>query len=261
MNPLSGPPPEEVPLPRSPLVRVLAQVKFPLIASIEKREFIAPFQEAIKERYPVLRQEQVQSFAVGANGPVGAQPQVTWRFSDVASQWRVSLSPDFFAIETVSYTSRLDFLSRLDDVAVAVRQVFDPKLVDRVGIRYIDRLVGDAVSNISSLVRPEVGGISGTIFARNSQHSLTESLFTLDEGDQVLARWGLLPAGFAADPLALEAIDEPSWILDLDMFRTTSKAFDVTEIIREAKKFAERIYSVFRWAVTDEFLRTFGGRV
>jgi hypothetical protein len=47
-TPLTGPPPAEVPLTDPPLVRVIAQVRFPLIASVEKREFIAPFQEAFR---------------------------------------------------------------------------------------------------------------------------------------------------------------------------------------------------------------------
>ena len=51
-TPLEGPPPPEVPLADSPLVRVIAQVRFPLIASVEKRDFIAPFQEAIRKNCP-----------------------------------------------------------------------------------------------------------------------------------------------------------------------------------------------------------------
>ena len=44
MNPLVGSPPAEVPLTDPPLVRVIAQVRFPTILSVENAEFIAPFQ-------------------------------------------------------------------------------------------------------------------------------------------------------------------------------------------------------------------------
>ncbi|MGD8207441.1 MAG: TIGR04255 family protein, partial [Thiohalocapsa sp.] len=60
-TPLTGPPPAEVPLSDAPLVRVIAQVRFPLVASVEKGDFIAPFQEAIRAEYPVLRPEQNRS--------------------------------------------------------------------------------------------------------------------------------------------------------------------------------------------------------
>lgn len=67
-SPLSGPPPVEVPLNAPPIVRVIAQVRFPLIASIEKQEFIAQFQEAIRRDYPVLRQEQSRSLVLSSEG-------------------------------------------------------------------------------------------------------------------------------------------------------------------------------------------------
>ena len=53
-NPFAGPEPQEVYLPEAPLVKVLCQIRFPTIASIDKKEFIAPFQEAIRHNYPKL---------------------------------------------------------------------------------------------------------------------------------------------------------------------------------------------------------------
>lgn len=52
-NPLIDPPPPEVPLKSAPLIRVIAQVRFPPILSIEKQEFVASFQEAIRDKYPI----------------------------------------------------------------------------------------------------------------------------------------------------------------------------------------------------------------
>ena len=82
-NPLSAPLPAEVPLPNSPLVRVIAQVRFPPVLSIEKQEFIAPFQEAIRATYPVLHPEQVQGIVLGPLGLAPGQKQIAWRFRDV----------------------------------------------------------------------------------------------------------------------------------------------------------------------------------
>lgn len=36
--------------------------------------------------------------------------------------------------------------------------------------------------------------------------------------------------------------------------------FDVGRVIAEAKRYAERIYTIFRWAVTDEFLVRYAGK-
>lgn len=81
-SPLTGPPPTEVPLTDAPLVRVVAQVRFPLVASVEKRDFIGPFQEAIRAEYPVLRPEQSRSFVLGQQELINARANTVWRFHD-----------------------------------------------------------------------------------------------------------------------------------------------------------------------------------
>jgi uncharacterized protein (TIGR04255 family) len=262
VNPLSAPLPAEVPLPNSPLVRVIAQVRFPPVLSIERQDFIAPFQEAIRATYPVLHPEQVQGIMLGPLGVAPGQKQIAWRFSDVEDKWRVSVTTEFIAIETTSYTSRSDFLNRLRFVLDAFREHVEPALVQRLGIRYIDRVTGDALAEIGQLVQKEVLGIVSTSFSEQARHSVTETLFDLPASkEQLLARWGRIPAGATVDPNAIEPIDEPSWILDLDMFSDDQHPFLPEEIVATARTYAARLYTVFRWAVTNEFLLRYGGEL
>ncbi|MEQ8962151.1 MAG: TIGR04255 family protein [Coleofasciculus sp. C2-GNP5-27] len=104
-NPLIAQPPQEVPLKDAPLVRVIAQVRFPPILSIEKKEFVGSFQEAIRETYPILHLEQTQGLVLGSPDIVQTAPQLTWRFLDTTNSWRVSLAPNFVAIEPRLRTS------------------------------------------------------------------------------------------------------------------------------------------------------------
>ena len=134
-----------------------------------------------------------------------------------------------------------------------------PSQLDRLGVRYIDRITGDAVDDIAKLVRPELRGITGTIAATHAVHALSESMFELQDA-QVLARWGSLPPGLTIDPAAIEPANEKSWILDLDMFSAAPKPFVVEDVIADAQRYAERIYTVFRWAVTKDFLIRYGGK-
>ena len=60
LNPLTATPPTEVPLKNAPLVRAIAQVRFPPILSIEQQEFVGSFQEAIRQKYPILQPVQTQ---------------------------------------------------------------------------------------------------------------------------------------------------------------------------------------------------------
>lgn len=258
-SPLTASSPPEVPLPNAPLVRVIARISFPSIVSIGKNEFIAPFQEALRSEYPVLRPEQTIVFAVPSVG--SATPQTTWRFADVKGAWRVSLASDFVALETTAYVSRADFLDRLSKVVNALAEHINPQVMDRIGIRYIDRVTGEAVENLGRYVRSEVIGVIGTE-AQYIQHALSESLFTMPDGKaQLLARWGRMPKGATVDPAALEPIGQPSWILDLDMFCSTSRPFSAESVVNEVRSYAERIYTFFRWVVKEEFLKLYGGQV
>lgn len=258
-DPLTSEIPSEVALENAPLVRVVAQVRFPLVVAIDQREFIGPFQEAVRAEYPVLRQEKTHGLLLTSEGVGSAKSQTAWRFSDLKGEWRVSLAPEFLALETTAYKSRTDFLKRLRSVLLALEAHVDPKLVDRLGIRYVDRISGADVDDIAKLVRQEVRGITGTQAATHIQHALTETLFAMG-GHRVLTRWGRLPPGVTTDPGVIEPIDAPSWILDLDMFSTEAFPFEVDRLLGEADEFTQRLYAFFRWAVTNEFLSRYGAK-
>lgn len=261
MNPFTEPLPGEVPLPAAPLVRVLCQVRFPQVLSVESEVFVAPFQETLRKTYPRLTREQAEGIMFGPTGPIAAKPQTAWRFHDLEGDWRVSLTPNFLAVETTKYSSRENFMRRLRDVLVAAEEHIQPAIADRVGIRYLDRLHGDALPKLATLVRPEVLGIAAGELKGNILHSLTESLFDSDAG-QVLARWGRFPPAATMDPDFMAPIEGSSWVLDVDMFNKSghSVPFKADELVDRARSYAERIYAFFRWCVTDEFLRHYGGK-
>lgn len=261
-NPLTALPPKEVPLKDAPLIRVIAQVRFPSILSIEKKDFVGSFQEAIREKYPILQPEQTQTFVFGPQSAVQPTLQLTWRFIDTATSWRVSLAPDFMALETTAYSSRRDFLERLESVLIALDKSFNPQIIERFGLRYIDRLSGQDLQNISSLVKPEIAGMMAAEFRKDIHQTINESLFVIPGGgEKILARWGLMPANVSFDPDAIEPIAEPSWILDLDMSLSKNREFNIEALMSEGQYFAQRIYTFFRWAVEDDFLRRFGGEL
>jgi uncharacterized protein (TIGR04255 family) len=266
-RPLTGPPPSEVPLPRAPLARVIGQVAFPRILAIRNPDIVAKFQEMIRATYPILSEDRMPHIVVPPMGIPHVEEGVAWRFgdSDGTPKWRVSLAPDFLALETTAYLSRQDFLERLRVVTSCFEEALKPTEARRLGIRHINRLSGDAVDRLDKLIKPKVLGIaqpnggSPTKLAGAVIHLLTEAQFLTDEG-RMLARWGSLPANTTIDPAMLDPIDKPSWVIDLDMFVDTPQPFKSDKLISTAKSFAERVYSVFREMVTDEFLKFYGGK-
>lgn len=254
INPLVDPPPKEVPLPKAPLEWVIAMVRFPMVMEIERPEFLAEFQKVLRPKYPVGELETVQDLVLGGPAPA---PKKVWRFSD-ERRWRVSLAQDFVAVETRSYSSRDDLVGRLREALEAMTPPGQPLRVDRLGIRYIDRIRGNELSDIAKLVRAEIAGVASTPFMAGCNHAFSDSSFRVGP-DVLVARWGLMPKGVTIDPAVMDAIDEPSWLLDLDMVSQQPLAFDPQGICDKAREFAARIYTFFRWAVTPEFLTRYGG--
>jgi uncharacterized protein (TIGR04255 family) len=258
-NPLTGPPPREVPLPAAPLVRVIAQVRFPMVFSVEKMDFVAPFQEAIRAEYPIVRQEPAL-IGVGVQGQAAVRAGTIWRFHDRDGAWRVTLAPDFLALECSAYTSRRDFFDRFQRLILPLAEHVRPGLIDRLGVRYINRITGPALDQVDSLIHPSVLGALQSEVGAKARLGVSQYLFDLEEeGGQMHSRWGLLPENMTLDPDALETVAEPSWVLDVDAFIQGQRDFSPAKESASATALAERCYAFFRWAVTTRFLEHFGG--
>ena len=253
----------EIPLSSPPLLVVIAQVRFPMIASIANQGFIGSFQEELRPYYPIMRQEQEVQFAITPDGAVQAQaPNAIWRFIDLDENWRVTLAPSFLSLDVGDYTSRSEFITRFRSVLQALENHFAPQVFDRLGVRYVNRLVLDnQLPSLEDLARREVLGIVGQEIGGEATvlRSISDNEVHTPEG-VMHARWGVLPADFTLDPFHGPPIDKPSWLLDLDMYTPPSpRPFSVKGAAELAESFATRIYGVFRWAVSSELLDHFGG--
>jgi uncharacterized protein (TIGR04255 family) len=256
-----GPSVKEVPLRNAPLVSVIAQVRFPAVMSIQADPgFVAPFQEALRNDYPIMRQERQLQVLVGPSGGFPQDAGVILRFEQQdPDSWQITLAPTFVSLSAKRYSRRSDFLARLTVVLHALDSWLGPKVCDRIGIRYIDRLRGEQLAQLSKLVRPEVLGIGAAAPDSDIEvvHTLADALFRLDDSSELRSRWGLLPARGTYDP-GVEPVSETSWVLDLDHYTAGQEDFDLAAISGRAATFCDRIYRFFRWSVTDDFLDVFG---
>ena len=256
-----GPSVQEVPLTRASLVNVIAQVRFTAVMKIEDSAFVANFQESIRADYPILRPERQLGVLIG---PGGVQPQdagTVWRFETKdPDAWQVTLAPSFVSLSAKRYTRRSDLLARLTVVLHALEGWLRPNVCDRIGVRYVDRVTGDQLARLGDLVRHEVLGVAGDEALLGNVdvvHALSDSLFQLDDGSQLRGRWGRLPAGATYDP-GIEPARESSWVLDLDHYTSQPEDFDLAAIGGKVSNFCDRVYTFFRWAVTDVFLDEYG---
>lgn len=258
-SPFPTDPVPEAPLPDAPLVRVLTQIRFSPIASLTRMEFIAPFQEALREFYPTMEEQRGMQLVFGPEGVTQSAGDRQWRLSNDDKSWIVVLAPSFVSLETTRYDSRGDFVARITKIASALRSVVGEISIERLGVRYTDRLIGDrATVLLPQLVRSEVLGLTAApLNAAEIRAAVTQAEFQLPDGSTMTTRCGLLAPGNTLTP-DVQSVDEPSWVLDLDAAASGLRLSE--DVIREA---AERLcmhsYDFFRWVVTDEFIRIHGG--
>ncbi|MBL8693720.1 MAG: TIGR04255 family protein [Planctomycetes bacterium] len=259
-DPLTAPPPAEVALSRSPLERVLAQVRFAPVLSVNRPDFVGPFQEAIRSDYPHLQPETSQTWNFGSEGVASTSTAVAWRFLNSDQKWIVVLTHSFVTLETTSYVTRSDFMARFAAILEALYRLIGPTSVDRLGVRYSDRITETTAEQLGGLLRPEVFGTTPLLHGGRSGHCITESLYEVPEGF-LLARWGWMPPQVTVDAAVFPVIDRHSWILDLDVSTAAPMEFEPALLVERARSMAARSYTMFRWCVEDEFLRHFGGSI
>jgi uncharacterized protein (TIGR04255 family) len=256
--------PDEIPLPNNPLVEVIAQIRFPENASLARQEFIGPFQERLRAEFPVLRQERETGLLITPDGVATQQASTSiWRMSDADGRWTISVAPGFIALQTADYSRRADFFARLRTALTAFEEEVHPGYFDRLGVRYVNRLVGDKwLKELPRFVRREALGLAELAYssglASMSQY-VAFAQFAV-EGGSMLVRTAYLPPNVTVDP-SVAPIADASWLLDLDMSTTpaTPGKFDVNALCALGEQHSAHIYRFFRWAVTQELITVAGG--
>lgn len=257
-HPLLGPSPARVHLANSPLVRVLAVVRFPTIAAISNDLFVTGFQEAIRGHYPIGQKAESVGFSIGPEGAQPLSPDPFWRFSDLDEVWMVSLGPNFVGLETTRYTTREDFLARFQQVFAAASEHLKPARRDRIGVRYIDRISGAPLAHLVDLIHPSFLGLLSTDFAPHTSLGVSDFTVTAPAERRVRVRSARLPPGATIDPIALPPIDDESWVLDIDAATQRPATWTEPNIMDETAELADLAHRMFRWAIKPQFIQTFG---
>jgi uncharacterized protein (TIGR04255 family) len=253
----------EVPLKRAPLDKVIMQVQFSRTPQLITDEADNVLSEHLG-RYPVRRREINGGFLVQVNGQ--PLPMVPPTLSTVLSyaaadgSWTVSIAETSASIESTEYDNRDDFCLRAQELFSAIAAIALPPVVDRVGLRYINRLRVENLGRLADLVIPQLRGLHGAIDdTMQLHHSVTDTVLVVGENQNLQVRSGYLPPGAGFDP-ALPPVSEPSWLLDMDVSTATGGfAFDPRELTERLRGYAETAYNFFRFATTEEFLRLHEG--
>jgi uncharacterized protein (TIGR04255 family) len=253
-----------VPLNRAPLIRTIAQVRFPHLTRFTTNEDAVAHSiaGALADQYPLMSVGNETAVTITAEGiSEMTSPTRLWRLASGDRSWQVTFCGTFLSIDTSRYESRSDFAQRLSEAWTALNRHIAVPYIERLGIRYLNQLTDlEHLGRLPEFVRPEILGVA---MAQDDDavlaSSLTEARYRFADNASFLARWGLLPAGASIENSG-PSYDYPTWVLDMDSFREYSAGTQGGETIYEdVRELALRAYQFFRWTVTEESLDAFGG--
>jgi uncharacterized protein (TIGR04255 family) len=251
---------DEVPLQGGPLVRVIAQVRFPRVFDFEQPETLRLLRIGLADAYPVANVGKSAQITFGPEGVTQGEPQAVLRCQSIDGAWQVSITESFVSLDTGAYASRSDFSARLLSILQVVFASMTPPIIERIGVRYINRICApDLREKLTRWIQPELHtGVSVPLGDAKLLHSFSESLFEYNDS-RLFARWGWLPAGAVPDA-SVPPVGDVSWQLDLDAFSEGRFAPNAVTVAEETAKLAELGHRFFRRTTTKQLLDDLGGQ-
>jgi uncharacterized protein (TIGR04255 family) len=252
-------------LARPPLELVICEIRAisgtDLPASLSPESGLALKDAVIAGGFVVQRLEQAQqqAFTWQVQTAPGEQPSshvetrsAGWQLIGVDGTTATVL-PGVVTVQTTNYVKWEDtFRPVLRAVVTAVAEVLRPKVRQRVGLRYVDRLVDPAALSPAAWK----GRVSDSLLGPIADPVLGERIISGQQ--QVELRISdhngiILRHGPFEDRSLRGAI---SYMLDIDSFDITTSAFDAEDTLAAADELNLLALSIFQSSLTSEYLES-----
>jgi len=253
MTTIELPAPKTDTLTNAPLELVVWQVRHERLTDASPARALA-VRDLLADPYPNISQGDVAELVIGPLPMVASQGSSGWQLKSADNLWTVVLIQDFLALESSGYTTWTEFFRRAKDLLGAVTQVSKPALVQRVGLRYVDRI------KTMKAARPkEWEGLLETQVLGMASHgqlgpavstAQTVSLIELGQA-QVILR-----SSCASDANSPNGY---SMVLDTDCFDATAEAFDAERIETVTNELHTIGLQVFQSVLTPSFFEELRG--
>lgn len=248
---------------KNPLNSVICQLRFPPILRIDS-EVPADFQERVRREYPNFTQRNLPdaklnlpaefSKLMGEELSFGMQGgKQAYDFSSEDRIWQISLTRDFVALTTKSYSRWEGFKDRLNQVLEAFQAEYSPGSYSRAGLRYQD-LIQRKQLNLegvpwSQLLQPQIAGELGVSGIEDAVQAVKrEVLINLDSGQgKVRIKHGLVQS--------MET-GETCYLIDSDYF--SDEKMEVQHARERLDHFNREAGRLFRWCITDRLHSAMG---
>ena len=240
------------PLLHPPLSEVAFEVTFPRQFLVENR--IAEFQQAITMHYPVTSDEFMvripPSLGFGKPPKVGGavvMPVRTFVFQNETGARSVKASVVNVNFVVTDYKDFAEYKSALLKVLEAALRIFELRRVERIGLRYINRIGIERIKGTSAFHEYVRSPIDLSFFGSHIlSNFLLEARFDLEESKKLAIRGGLLP-------LAENNEVRYSYLLDLDSYSDNPGSISQETLPALLDDYHEIIETEFRRSITDRY--------
>lgn len=247
-----------------PLALVLCQVRWPELTQLQAGVDSAAIEVGKRlGDFPLHSKNHEVAVTMTPDGLARTAGEIVHQWHSVDNAWHVALSQRSVAVFcTSAYPGFESFASRLADVLDAVHSVIASQVVERVGLRYVNRITDQAVlPNLPAALGSEVLGFARLDAASNDVTrlmSLNQAVYLVGD-NRLQVRSGILPAGEVVDP-AIEPVSDPSWVLDLDSASERRGVFEASAIVATVGRLADINYDFFKMVATDQYIELVGGQ-
>lgn len=252
--------------PRAPLRLVAFELRTPTVPTFASPESALPAFEQLKDIVPIIGPANPTIEMGSGDGPPTITPGPL-RLLDRRRQLSIVLGPRAIAVETSAYHRFEEFEKTLERTLDAVSKVADVAGMVRIGLRYIDEIRVEGVSEPSDWKGLINGALLGAAqlngeFNATSFNGLLE--YALDSQTTVNLRYGALRGRVvdSSGPLRIEPeYDGPFFLIDIDSFWTAPEEelpeFNVDEALEICTRLRLPVRSLFEAAITEKLREDF----
>jgi len=247
-------------LPHSPLIHVLAEVRFSPVLSMESR--VPEIQDALRgQGFPLYERREVPvlHFDLKSNPSIASQPR--WDFLNAERTLAVFLSTNFVVIHTTRFRIFNELSEQVASSLDVIYKATGVSLIELLGLRYVNLVRPPAGEPIARYLNSGLLGIAIPEF-RSSTHRYETIAFGKDESRVAIRCLQNYSGDYLPPDLANENLDHnvgPSaddyvCILDLDHSMEPRAAFDLPGVLDSLGHMHDNLDLVFRTAVTTHAL-------
>lgn len=259
-GPLGGlPPADKTLLANAPLEVAIIEVRFTSAQAEVRADAAASIRDALaktmKMDFPDIQPATQSAFQINfsAGGADWSGDETKgWQIASADGQHSATIFPGSVVWQVVDYARwSLSMRAPLEVLTSAVTAHLAPSLVQRIGLRYVDRFVDPSCRTprdwFGKIEEALLGPLGNQVFGQMVREAQQQIEVFLDGKHGALLRHG---------PIHDQSTKSINYLLDLDVFAHATSPFDPSDVVIAAERLNRTALSLFQACVSAEYLKS-----